>query len=163
MSAAPLQVRTAGFETALLLGQMREAYPDEKIVEMALLEEYDSYYYQRGGAPPLPVLRVQFDDPDHTWLYVDPARSQLVGRVTDRGRLDRWIYNGFHSLDFAFWYHSRPAWDIGVILLSLGGLSTSLIGMVLGFRRLGRGVRRSALARPRVAPPVPGSGRIRAE
>jgi hypothetical protein len=132
--------RAAPFDRDLLLEQVRDRYDEASVVESELLDEYDSYYYQRGGAPPLPVLRVKFDDPDRTWLYIDPARSSLVARLTRRGRLDRWIYNGFHSLDFAFWYNSRPLWDIGVIVLSLGGLSTSLIGMVVGFRRIGRGL-----------------------
>ena len=41
-----------------------------------------------------------------------------------------------HSLDFAFWYHKRPLWDIGVIVLLLGGLGTSLLGLYFGLRRL---------------------------
>lgn len=155
LSVSPLEVRDEPFETEILLDQVRDSYREASVVESKVLHAYDSYYYQRGGSPPLPVLRVQFDDPDHTWLYIDPARSQLVRRVTDRSRLDRWIYNGFHSLDFAFWYTSRPAWDIGVILLSLGGLSTSLIGMVLGFRRVGRVVRGAIRPNP-VRQPVDG-------
>ena len=140
LSARPLARRTAPFETDSLLAQVSGAYDDAAVVESEVLHEYDAYYYERNGAPPLPVLRMKFDDPDNTWLYVDPGRARLVRSVTNRGRLDRWIYNGFHSLDFAFWYNSRPAWDIGVIVLSLGGLATSLIGMYLGFKRLGRGV-----------------------
>jgi hypothetical protein len=147
LSASPLAVRSVPFDSDVLLSQVHDTYSEASIVESGVLTTYDSYYYQRGGSPPLPVLRVKFDDPDNTWLYVDPARSRLVARLTDRGRLDRWIYNGFHSLDFGFWYNSRPAWDIGVIVLSIGGLSTSLIGMYLGFRRLGRGVFRSGATR----------------
>jgi hypothetical protein len=60
-------------------------------------------------------------------------------------RVERWLYNGLHSLDFAFWYNS-PAWDVGVIALSLGGLSTSAMGLYLGLRRLRRGVRSAVRA-----------------
>ena len=41
-----------------------------------------------------------------------------------------------HSLDFAFWYHKRPLWDIGVLFLMTGGLATSLLGLYFGLRRL---------------------------
>jgi hypothetical protein len=143
VAAETLAVRTTAFDSDVLLDQIRDTYDGDSISESELLEEYDAYYYRRGGDPPLPVLRVKFDDSDSTWLYVDPARSRLEARLTSRGRLDRWIYNGFHSLDFAFWYNRRPLWDFGVIFLSLGGLSTSLIGLYLGFRRLGRGAYRS--------------------
>ncbi len=140
VAAETLAERSEPYGTDLLMDQIRDAFAGESIVASDVLHEYDSYYYERGSAPPLPVLRVQFDDPEQTWIYVDPARSSLMRRVTSRDRLDRWIYNGFHSLDFSFWYTSRPLWDIGVIVLSLGGLSTTLIGMYLGFGRLGRGI-----------------------
>jgi hypothetical protein len=141
VSASPLEVRSELYPTELLMEQIREAYSGQSIVATDILHEYDSYYYERGGTPPLPVLRVKFGDPDKTWIYVDPSLSRLMRRATSRDRLDRWIYNGFHSLDFSFWYTSRPLWDIGVIVLSLGGLSTTLIGMYVGFGRLGRGMR----------------------
>ena len=32
-------------------------------------------------------------------------------------RWNRWLYHGFHSLDFPFLYYKRPLWDIVVILL----------------------------------------------
>ena len=55
--------------------------------------------------------------------------------------MERWLYNGLHSLDFAFWYNRRPLWDIGVLTLMLGGLASSTIGLYLGIRRVRRGVK----------------------
>jgi hypothetical protein len=52
--------------------------------------------------------------------------------------VERWLFNGLHSLDFRFWYDKRPLWDIGMIVLSLGALAASAIGLVFGFRRLFR-------------------------
>ena len=109
------------------------------IVEFSLLEEYDSYHYSRDLLAPLPVLRLKFDDPNQTWLYIDPASGQLSTSVHRLGRIERWLYHGFHSLDFAFWYYSGPVWEIAVIVLSLGGLATSTIGLYVGIRRLWRG------------------------
>jgi hypothetical protein len=54
--------------------------------------------------------------------------------------VERWLFNGLHSLDFPFWYDVRPLWDIGVILLSIGGLALSGIGIVLGVRRIRRSI-----------------------
>ena len=125
------------------MDRVRRTYPDTPIIEAGLLEEYDSYHYSRDQLAPLPILRVKFDDPDHTWLYIDPGSGQLSTSVHRLDRVERWIYHGFHSLDFGFWYYNRPIWDIGVIVLSIGGLATSTIGLYVGIRRLWRG-RRSA-------------------
>ena len=58
--------------------------------------------------------------------------------------MERWIYNGLHSLDFSFWYNRRPLWDIGVLTLMLGGLASSAIGLYLGIRRVRRSLRELA-------------------
>ena len=79
---------------------------------------------------------MKFSDPAKTWVYVDPETSQIVAQVQRNNRIERWLYNGFHSLDFSFWYYKRPLWDIGMILLSLGGASLSAIGAWLGVRRI---------------------------
>ncbi len=143
LSASPLGPPDGAVSSEFLVGQVRDVYGADAVVESETLAQYDHYYYPRAGSPPLPVVRVKLGDADGTWLYIDPARSRLMRRLTDRGRLDRWIYNGFHSLDFGFWYHNRPAWDIGVIVLSIGGLASSLIGMGLGLKRVGRALGRT--------------------
>lgn len=115
-----------------------EAITGTEISDAELLREYDSYYYDRDHRRPLPVLRISFDDPGRTTAYLDPATGRIAGLTHRLARLDRWLFNGLHSLDFGFWYDKRPLWDIAVIALSLGGLATSGIGMWLGFRRMRR-------------------------
>jgi hypothetical protein len=129
---------SAGIDMALYLaGQIAGRECAEAI---QLLTEYDSYYYSRGRQTPLPILRVKFAAADRTWIYVDPDVSQVVARIHKLDRVERWIYNGLHSLDFGFWYDRRPLWDIGVIALSLGALVTTTIGFWLGLKRLRRGL-----------------------
>jgi hypothetical protein len=143
VNARTLQLHDRSFSTESLLTRVKQAVPDTAIVNSELLTTYDSYYYSRDGLAPLPVLRVKLDDPDRTWLYIDPRMSQLVGRIHRLDRAERWLWNGLHSLDFGFWYYKRPLWDIVMILLSLGGLTTSAIGLFLGLKRIARGVRKS--------------------
>ena len=88
------------------------------------------------------MLRLKFDDPDDTWVYVDPARGELVALTHRFSRIERWLFNGLHDLDFGFWYDRRPLWDIGMIALSVGALATSAIGLYLGIKRLRRDARR---------------------
>jgi len=129
------------FTADSLVARLHSALPGVSIVEQQLLTDYDSYYYSRNRQTPLPILRVKLDDPAQTWVYIDPAMSRIVSQVHRSSRVERWLYNGLHSLDFAFWYNKRPLWDIGMIVLLLGGLATSSIGLFLGVKR----VRRSAV------------------
>ena len=147
VAAETLAVRDEPFGTEALLARVTAAAPGAPLVEAALLQEYDAYYYSRAGRTPLPVLRVKLADPGETWLYIDPALSRLLASVHRLNRTERWLFNGLHSLDFAFWYDRRPLWDAGVIALSAGGLASSGIGLWVGFRRL-----RRALVRREEAP-----------
>ena len=60
-----------------VLSAARAAMPDNGVGDTAWLDEYDDYYYSRDRALPLPVLRLRFDDPRQTWLYVDPYRGVI--------------------------------------------------------------------------------------
>ncbi|MFO7285390.1 MAG: PepSY domain-containing protein [Gammaproteobacteria bacterium] len=144
------------FEAEPILARLRKALPtDIDIVAATRLDAYDAYYYARDGEAPLPVLRVELDDPLETWVYVDLESSRIVAHVHRWRRLERWLFNGLHSLDFAFWYDRRPLWDIGMILLNLGGLVMSAIGLVLGARRIGRIVtKRTAASRLQAGAPL---------
>jgi hypothetical protein len=127
-----------GFDVEDMVAKLDASVTEASVTEYALLDSYDDYYYSRQSQLPLPVLRIKFDDPVASWIYVDPERSELLAAVNKWSRLERWLYNGLHSLDFAFWYHQRPLWDIGMIVLLLGGLGTSVIGLYFGLRRLSR-------------------------
>jgi hypothetical protein len=145
--ASTLQVRREAFSPDSLVARLRTAVPDVPIVEQQLLTEYDSYYYSRQSLTPLPVLRVKFAEPGETWFYIDPATNQILSQVTRLSRVERWLYNGLHSFDFPIFYDMRPLWDIAMIVLLLGGLTSSSIGLGLGFSRVARNVRRLAPSR----------------
>jgi hypothetical protein len=136
VSAETFELRSEPFSVDLILDRLKSAVPEAPIVEHTLLSDYDSYYYSRGGQSPLPVLRVKFGDPLETWVYIDPRMGEMLSQVHRYSRVERWLYNGLHSLDFKFWYSQRPLWDIGMIVLLLGGLGSSVLGLYLGVKRL---------------------------
>jgi hypothetical protein len=146
VNAASLEIRKGPFTPDSLVERLRAAVPDVPIAETALLTDYDSYYYSRGRQTPLPVLRVKFDDPAETWVYVDPAMSQMLAQIPKLSRVERWLYNGLHSLDFSFWYNQRPLWDIVMLTLLTGGLVSACLGMAMGVQRLRRGAHRTVRA-----------------
>jgi hypothetical protein len=138
IDAASLRPRTEPFAAASIVAELEATMTEATIREQLVLDRYDAYYYDRSGEAPLPVLRVSFDDPADTWYYFDLNTSAAIFANHRLSRRERWLFNGLHSLDFSFWYGSRPVWDIGLIVLSLGGFATSGIGMYLGLRRLFR-------------------------
>ena len=147
VSADTFTVRRGLFDQAALVERVRAAAPAARVVGAELLSEYDAYYYSRVGQVPLPAVRIKFDDPAETWVYVDPSLSQVVTAINRWGRVERWVYHGLHSLDFPYLYNSRPSWDIVMIVLCLGGLTSSGIGFVLGMRRMRASVARTLRVR----------------
>ena len=84
-----------------------------------------------------------------------------MSRQDKSSRLERWLYHGFHHLDFPFLYYKRPLWDIVVIGLSIGGMALTVTTLVTMWRRLMRHARRirksvvSLFSRGSLRAPVP--------
>jgi len=135
----------AALDLAALEAGGRRLLPQAALAKATLQQDYDWHYYRRAPhsmsghmEKPLPVLRLEFDDSAHTWLYLDPRNGALVQRLDDRLRLKRWLFALFHSWDWLPLLQHRPLWDALLIVASLGGLLLSLSGLVLGYRRLAR-------------------------
>ena len=116
---------------------------DSPVLRMDTLHAYDFHYYARAdhtmtGGPilPLPMLRVQFDDPARTWVQIDPATGQVLGRLGSAQRLERWLFSLLHSWDWLPLLQRRPLWDGWMLLWSVGGTVLSLTAVVIGVRRL---------------------------
>lgn len=121
--------------------------PGYKINRTAWLESYDNYYYARRPHTMtghverrLPVLRIEYDDPNHTWVHIDPYTASVFNQIDDSRRASRWLFNFLHSWDIPVFIDSRPLWDITLILLSIGGFALCMSGAVIAWRRLRRPV-----------------------
>jgi len=122
---------------ALVSGAIPNLLPAAKLESLEVVNEEDTYYYSRhNNTRPFPVYRAVFDDAESTWYHINLNNGELVNRVTDASRLERWLFNGLHSLDFQFLLRHRPLWDVVMILLSLIGLVFSVSAVVIGWRRL---------------------------
>jgi PepSY-associated TM region len=141
IAADDSRMKLREFSRDEMLSAARDAMPGVRIAEATWLDQYDAYYYHRARGRRLPALRVKYDDPQQTWLYFDPKLGAVAQKEETRSRIERWLYNGLHSLDFPYLYQSRPAWDITVIVLSLGGCLLSCTAVWLTWRRVMRGVK----------------------
>lgn len=128
-------------QTLILLGKIGEAIPlllpESELISLDLIQRYDDYYYSRHNSyRPLPVYRARFGDAESTWYHVDLTSGEIVNRLTDASRMERWLFNGLHSLDFQILLRYRPLWDIVVILLSVIGFGFCVTSIVIAWRRL---------------------------
>jgi uncharacterized iron-regulated membrane protein len=104
-----------------------------------VLTEEDVYWYSHHRKRPLPVLRVQFDDANRTWLIIDPQTGEIAGLSDSSARTYRWLFNFLHDYDLPVLLRNQPARDGIVWLLSIAGLIISVSGVVVGWRTLKRG------------------------
>lgn len=133
-----------GFTEDELLTAARAAMAGYEPTEVTWLTAHDSYYYDRTGGRRLPALRVKFNDPEETWLYLDAAEGSIALAEVRGSRAERWLYQGLHSLDFPWLYAVPWAWYIAIIGLSLGGAALSLTSLVVAWRFLRGKVRAAA-------------------
>jgi len=111
--------------------------PSSSILGWQQLESYDLYYSSHHNSyRPLPALRVKFDDAQATWFHIDPSTGQILNRLTDRRRLERWIYKGLHTFDFPLLIGNRPAWDLWMIFLCSAVFVFSVTSVVIAFKHL---------------------------
>jgi len=100
------------------------------------LGRYDDYYYSLSAERPLPVLRASFDH--GIWHCVDPATGRAQLRLAPGNRVQRWLYNGLHSLDFPALLE-RPRLRLALLFSFCAvGLALSATGVWLGWRRAAR-------------------------
>lgn len=104
---------------------------------------YDSHYYSReaqsmyGAAERrLPALRIDFDDAEKTWIYLDLYSGEIELSSSQPQRTGRWLFNFLHSWDLPPLLQAGTARNITLILLSLGGLALSVTGIKIGYTRL---------------------------
>ncbi len=113
------------------------------VLSHQVLAQYDTYYYGRqqeammGAAERrLPALRIRFDEPNETWVHLDPFTGNVELSQDKSQRMGRWLFNFLHSWDLPPMLQAGALRDAVLILLSLGGLALSLTGIVIGYFRV---------------------------
>jgi hypothetical protein len=140
-----------GFDLDRLIAVVTAAAHPHGLAETRVLDRYDRYYLDRRKLKPLPVLLARVDDAEETRYYIDPRTARVAGSYSSRGRMNRWLYHGLHSLDFPWLYAYRPLWDIVVITFMLGGTALCVTSLILAWRVVGSylfagGVQRAELS-----------------
>lgn len=107
-----------------------------QLAETRIVRQYESYYVDRHHERPLPVLFIRLNDPENSMYYIDLKTGRLVAAYATGARWSRWLYHGLHSIDLPWLYRHRPAWDIAVLALMLGGTALAVTSLVIAWHRL---------------------------
>ena len=128
----------AEFDRHQIIAALEKAALPFAVTEMRLVAQYESYYLDRNNQLPLPVIFVQLNNEARSMYYIDPKTARIVQSYNSNSRWNRWLYHGLHSLNLPWLYKHRPAWDIAVILLLVGGASLSVTALILAWNVLWR-------------------------
>ncbi len=131
----------AELDHAWLLDLVNRASQPTGLAEARFLREYDAHYLDRHHELPLPVLFVRLRDPQQSSFYIDPRTARIVGSYSAERWPERWLYHGLHSINLPALYKHRPAWDVLVLFLLLGGTSLSVTSVAIAWRFVTRGGR----------------------
>jgi hypothetical protein len=125
------------FDRASLLELVTTASQPTGLTDARFITAYDAHYLDRHHELPLPVLFVELKDPQRSSFYIDPRTARIVGSYSSGRWPERWLYHGLHSINFPWLYNYRPAWDIAVLFLMLGGTLLSVTSVIIawGFLR----------------------------
>ena len=127
------------YDSNRILDMVTAAALPAVVTEKRLLTQYDAYYLDRHRQRPLPVLFVRLNDVEHSQFYIDQRTGRVAAQHSDNSSfMTRWLYHGLHSMDFPWLYNHRPAWDIIVLTLMLGGLSLRVTSVIMGWQLLRR-------------------------
>lgn len=126
------------FDHDRIITAVERAARPATIAKVRLVTQYESYYLDRNHELPLPAIFVQLNDAGRSMYYIDPKTARIVQSYNANSRWNRWLYHGLHSMNLPWLYKHRPAWDIAVILLLLGGASLSVTALILAWNVLWR-------------------------
>ena len=83
---------------------------------------------------PVRALFVELNDAVHSRFYIDPVTARVVGDYSSDQWVERWLYHGLHWINIPWLYDQRPAWDILVLVLMIGGSALSITSVIIGWR-----------------------------
>ncbi len=130
----------ATFSDAELFGSIANVMPGHRLVARERVTADDLFWYSHHSSRPLPVLHAIFDDPEHSWYYLDPRSGEILDFSDDGARRYRWWFNALHRWDFSVLLQHRWLWYTLIWTFASMGLALSITGVVIGWQRVRRKV-----------------------
>ena len=80
----------------------------------------------------LPVVRLSYDTPEKTNLYIETPTSRLAAKIKDADRYEGYSFAIMHKFLFMDWENVR---DVVAVISALGVLAVSVLGVLLFFKK----------------------------
>ncbi len=126
----------AQLTTTQIIKAIEHAWSEAHVISAQKPQNNDIYGKLRSGSLPDSALRVILNDPAQTWIHIDMENGEILSVMDRSRRVYRWLFNGLHSLDLPGLTNHRPLWDIIILTLLTLGFVFSVIGVVMGWRRV---------------------------
>ena len=98
---------------------VRRYFGKETPFSITLMDNYDEYYLSRSGVYPLPVWKVDVDNPDGSRLYISPSDGYV--KYLNRNRMaKKWLFGATHYLGIKYFVMHNTLRHICLWLLSIG-------------------------------------------
>lgn len=130
--------QVAPFSSTTLQLQAKQLQKNAEIASADWLTNGDLYFHQNMQKIPN-VLRITFSDPLKTSYYIDAQTTEILASQDSNSRVYRWLFYGLHRMDIPPLGDKLLARRICIFVLSAGGITLTVAGLVLGWRRLRRG------------------------
>ena len=113
-SVRPLDIPQEIVEQAV-----RRYFGKDTSFSITLMDNYDEYYLSRSGVYPLPVWKVDVDNPDGSRLYISPSDGYV--KYLNRNRMaKKWLFGATHYLGIKYFVMHNTLRHICLWLLSIG-------------------------------------------
>jgi hypothetical protein len=95
LHGAPAEILDPALVTRILAAAVKPV----RLAETRVVTRYESYYIDRHGDRPLPVLFARLNDAVGSMYYLDLKTGGIVQSYVAQSRSNRWLYHGLHSFD----------------------------------------------------------------
>ncbi|KMY67675.1 hypothetical protein AAU61_07175 [Desulfocarbo indianensis] len=102
-----------------------------RIIAVDHADRDDLYFRPESGK----ILKLVFNDPHDTWLYLDQRRARILMVLDGSGRANRWLYSFLHCFDLPWLLENRWLRDPLMLALLTGGGLLCLSGPWAWWRR----------------------------
>lgn len=114
--------------------QIRKAvekyYGEDTEFTMTRMDEYDEYYLSSKSEYPLPVWKIEVDDPDGTRLYVSPATG-YVKYYNENRMVRKWLFSASHYLEIKYFVLHKTLRLACLWIMCVGCIFVILTGIAI--------------------------------
>ena len=106
---------------------------DYQIKEISILDDFDRREYGFVNKR-LPVVKIVYNDPNKTSVYVEIATSRLAAKIENSDRYEGYSFAFLHKFLFMDWA-GKNLRDLSMVIAALTVLIVSVLGLILFLKR----------------------------